>query len=105
MRPRYEFYGCLFLLTFLYDWTMSLARHPNALIALAVISFLESSIFPMPPDVLMTAMIVAQPNRAFVIALAATISSVAGGLAGYRIGQEAFATLGRPILEFYGKES
>ena len=52
----------------------------------------------------MIAMIIAQPNRAFVIALVATMASVAGGLAGYWIGQEAFETLGRPILQFYGKE-
>jgi membrane protein YqaA with SNARE-associated domain len=93
------------LLKFLYNWTLSLARHPKALVALALVSFLESSIFPIPPDVLMIAMIIAQPNRAFVIALVATIASVAGGLAGYWIGREAFDTLGRPILEFYGKES
>ena len=93
------------MLKLLYNWTLSLARHPNALVALALVSFLESSVFPIPPDVLMIGMIIAQPNRAFVIALVATVSSVAGGLAGYWIGQEAFETLGRPILKFYGKES
>lgn len=95
----------LILLKFLYNWTLSLARHRNAIFALAVVSFLESSIFPIPPDVLMIGMIIAQPNRAFIIAFVATIFSVAGGLAGYWIGQEAFETLGRPILEFYGKEN
>ncbi len=89
----------------LYTWTLSLARHPNALIALAVIAFVESSVFPIPPDVLMIAMIVAQPSRAFLIAFVATVSSVAGGLAGYWIGYGAFETLGRPVLQFYGKES
>ena len=89
----------------LYTWTSSLARHPNALIALAVIAFVESSVFPIPPDVLMIAMIVAQPSRAFLIAFVATVSSVAGGLAGYWIGYGAFETLGRPVLQFYGKES
>lgn len=95
----------LLLLKSLYNWTLSLARHPNALVALALVAFVESSIFPIPPDVLMIAMIIAQPNRAFVIALVATIASVAGGLAGYWIGQEAFETVGRPILSLYGKES
>jgi membrane protein YqaA with SNARE-associated domain len=89
----------------LYDWTLSLARHPHALWALAVVAFIESSVFPIPPDVLMIAMIVARPSRAFVIAAVATLASVAGGLAGYWIGHSAFETLGRPVLEFYGKDA
>ena len=93
------------MLRSLYDWTLSLARHPNALWALAVIAFVESSVFPIPPDVLMIAMIVARPSQAFVIAGVATVASVAGGLAGYWIGYGAFETLGRPVLEFYGKDA
>lgn len=93
------------MLRSLYDWTLSLARHPHALWALAVIAFVESSVFPIPPDVLMIAMIVAQPLRAFVIAGVATLASVAGGMAGYFIGYGAFETLGRPVLEFYGKDA
>ncbi len=89
----------------LYDWTLSLARHPKALWALAFVAFIESSVFPIPPDVLMIAMIVARPSRAFVIAGVATLASVAGGLAGYAIGYGAFETLGRPVLEFYGKDA
>ncbi len=89
----------------LYDWTLSLARHPNALWALAFVAFIESSVFPIPPDVLMIAMIVARPNRAFVIAGVATVASVAGGVLGYWIGYGAFETLGRPVLEFYGKDA
>ncbi|MGL4415134.1 YqaA family protein [Roseinatronobacter monicus] len=93
------------MLRSLYDWTLSLARHPNALWALAVVAFIESSVFPIPPDVLMIAMIVARPSRAFVIAGVATAASVIGGLAGYWIGYGAFETLGRPVLEFYGKDA
>jgi len=89
----------------LYDWTLSLARHPHALWALAFVAFIESSVFPIPPDVLMIAMIVARPSRAFVIAGVATVASVAGGLAGYAIGYGAFETVGRPVLEFYGKDA
>ena len=89
----------------LYDWTLSLARHPHALWALALVAFVESSVFPIPPDVLMIAMIVARPSRAFVIAGVATVASVAGGMAGYFIGYGAFETLGRPVLEFYGKDA
>ncbi len=93
------------MLRSLYDWTLSLARHPHAMWALAGVAFIESSVFPVPPDVLMIAMIVAQPSRAFVIATVATLASVAGGLAGYWIGYGAFETLGRPVLEFYGKDA
>uniref|UniRef100_UPI0025D3845F YqaA family protein n=1 Tax=Roseinatronobacter sp. TaxID=1945755 RepID=UPI0025D3845F len=50
-------------------------------------------------------MIVARPSQAFVIAGVATVASVAGGLAGYWIGYGAFETLGRPVLEFYGKDA
>ena len=89
----------------LYDWTLSLARSPHALWALAAVAFVESSVFPIPPDVLMIAMIIAAPSRAFVIAAVATVSSVAGGVAGYAIGYGAFETVGRPVLEFYGKDA
>lgn len=87
----------------LYDWTLSLAAHPNALVALAVVAFIESSVFPIPPDVLMIPMILAAPRRAWLIAGVATASSVAGGLAGYWIGAGLFEQVGRPVLEFYGK--
>lgn len=89
----------------LYDWTMGLAGHRHALWALAVVSFVESSVFPIPPDVLMIPMILARPSRAFVIAAVATLASVLGGLLGYYIGWGLMEALGRPILEFYGKGS
>lgn len=87
----------------LYDWTMGLAGHRHALRALAVVSFVESSIFPIPPDVLMIPMILANRARAFLIAAVATLTSVAGGLAGYAIGALVFEAIGQPILELYGK--
>jgi len=87
----------------LYDWTLSLAAHPRALWALAVISFAESSVFPIPPDIIMIPMILAAPQRAFWIATVCLVSSVLGGLAGYAIGHFAFEELGRPILESLGK--
>ncbi|APZ54845.1 YqaA family protein [Salipiger abyssi] len=87
----------------LYDWTMSLADHPRALWALAAVSFIEASVFPIPPDVLMIPMVLAAPRRAWLIALVATVSSVLGGLAGYGIGHFFFEGLGRPILETLGK--
>jgi membrane protein YqaA with SNARE-associated domain len=86
----------------LYGSTMALAGHRHALLALAVISFAESSVFPIPPDVLLIPMILAARERAWTIALVCTIASVAGGVAGYAIGALLFETLGRPIVEFYG---
>jgi len=87
----------------LYDWTMHLADHPKALWALAFVSFIESSVFPIPPDVLMIPMILARPSRAWLIALVALTASVLGGLLGYAIGAFAFEQLGQPILESLGK--
>jgi membrane protein YqaA with SNARE-associated domain len=88
----------------LYDWTLSLAGHPRALWALAAVAFIESSVFPIPPDVLMIPMILAAPHRAFRIATVAMVFSVVGGLFGYWIGHALFDTVGGPILAFYGKE-
>ena len=87
----------------LYDWTIALASHPRALWALAIVAFVESSVFPIPPDALMIPMIIAAPRRAFVIAGVATASSVLGGMLGYAIGWGLFDSVGRPVLEFYGK--
>lgn len=87
----------------LYDWTMSLSRSRHALRALAIVSFIESSVFPIPPDVLMIPMIIARPSRAFLIAGIATVASVLGALLGYYIGAALFDTIGQPVLDFYGK--
>lgn len=87
----------------LYDWTLSMADHPRALWALAVVSFAESSFFPIPPDVLMIPMILARPTQAFLIATVALVASVLGGLAGYAIGAFAFEQIGQPILSALGK--
>ncbi|MBT0956835.1 DedA family protein [Alphaproteobacteria bacterium KMM 3653] len=91
------------MLRSLYDWTMSLASSRYALFALAVVAFVESSVFPIPPDVLMIPMILAAPRRAFTIAFVATAASVIGGLLGYAIGALAFDTIGEPILSAMGK--
>ena len=87
----------------LYDWTLSLAGHPRALWFLAFIAFIESSVFPIPPDILIIPMVLATPSRAWLIALIATVSSVLGGIAGYMIGAFAFEAIGQPILESLGK--
>ncbi|MEM5541960.1 YqaA family protein [Sulfitobacter sp. AS92] len=87
----------------LYDWTLGLAQHRHALWALAVVAFVESSFFPIPPDILMIPMIIARPNRAWLIAGVALLASVLGGLLGYAIGALAFESLGQPILASLGK--
>ncbi|WP_299756971.1 VTT domain-containing protein [uncultured Boseongicola sp.] len=87
----------------LYDWTLSLSAHPRALWALAAVSFVESSFFPIPPDIIMIPMILAQPRKAWLIALVATVASVFGGLLGYFIGAALFDTIGQAIFDFYGK--
>ena len=87
----------------LYDWTLGLAQHPHALWALAIVAFAESSFFPIPPDIIMIPMIIARPNRAFVIAGVALVASVLGGLLGYAIGAFAYETIGQPMLASLGK--
>ena len=87
----------------LYDWTLAWAAHPRALWVLAVVSFVESSVFPIPPDILLIPMVLAAPHRAWGIALVCTLASVAGGLAGYAIGAFAWEGLGEPILLALGK--
>jgi len=87
----------------LYDWTMNLASRETAEIWLAVIAFVESSVFLVPADVLFIPMVIARPERAWRYALVATVASVLGGIAGWYIGHYAFEAVARPILEFYGK--
>jgi membrane protein YqaA with SNARE-associated domain len=84
-----------------YDWTLRLAAHERAEWALAAVSFIESSVFPIPPDVLLAPMVLADRRRAWRLATIATISSVIGGFLGYAIGYFLFETVGKPILEFY----
>jgi membrane protein YqaA with SNARE-associated domain len=87
----------------LYDWTLSLAARPTAAVWLAVIAFVESSVFLVPADVLFLPMALARPARAYRYALIATLASTAGGIAGYFIGYLAFDAFARPVLAFYGK--
>jgi membrane protein YqaA with SNARE-associated domain len=85
----------------LYDWTLSLAAGRHAPSALAAVSFVESSFFPIPPDVVLIPMAVAKRDSAWRFALIATIASVIGGLFGYFIGAMLFEPVAKPILDFY----
>lgn len=85
----------------IYDQTMALAAHRHALFFLFIISFTESSFFPLPPDLMLIPMILAAREQAWKIAGVCTLASVLGGMAGYGIGYGAFETLGKPVLEFY----
>ncbi|KXF89712.1 YqaA family protein [Phaeobacter inhibens] len=91
------------MLRALYDRTMALADHPKALWCLTGVAFVESSVFPIPPDVLMIPMILARPSRAWLIALVALVASVAGGLLGYAIGAFFYDSIGQPVLAAMGK--
>ena len=81
---------------------MALAEHRHALLMLGLIAFIESSVFPIPPDVLLIPMVLAARRRAWLLASVCTLASVAGGAAGYGIGYFLFDAAGRPLLEFYG---
>jgi membrane protein YqaA with SNARE-associated domain len=88
----------------LFNWTLSLAASRHALWALAGISFIESSVFPIPPDTLLIPLVLARPDRAWRIAAVCTVASVIGGAFGYLIGWAFFEQVGRPVLAFYGLE-
>ena len=89
----------------LYDWTMSLARTRHAERALAGVSFAESSFFPIPPDVLLIPMVLAERGKWIRYALVCTAASVVGALLGYAIGAFLFEVVGRPILDFYNAQT
>lgn len=84
------------------EWVESFAGKPSARWSLFGIAFVESSFFPIPPDVLLIAMGVGQPRKSFQYALICTVGSVLGAFLGYFIGYALFETIGKPILEFYG---
>ncbi len=87
----------------LYDWTLRWAASRHATKALATVSFTESSVFPIPADVLFVPMVLARPDTAWRLALIATVASVLGGVFGWLIGHYAFDLIARPLLETYGK--
>ena len=85
-----------------YDYTLNLAAKKNALTWLFIISFIESSFFPIPPDIMIIPMVLATPNKAYKIAAVALAASVLGGYFGYAIGVFGFEVIAKPLLNFYG---
>lgn len=90
------------LLRRLYRWTLDQAERPGAPWALGVVSFAESSFFPIPPDAMLIPMCLAKPSRAFWYATICTVTSVLGGLVGYAIGHLLYDTVGVKLIELYG---
>lgn len=86
----------------LYDWCVAAADKPYALWILGAVSFAESSFFPVPPDVMLIPMALAQPKKAWVFATVCTITSVAGGVLGYAIGALLYDSIGGWIIQLYG---
>lgn len=86
----------------MYDWVIRMSEHPKSLWVLAGVSFAESSFFPIPPDVMLIPMVIAQRAKAWLIAGVCTLASVAGGFLGYAIGYFFFETLGKWVIDLYG---
>lgn len=87
----------------LYEKSLKLAAHKRSKIFLAIISFAESSFFPIPPDVMIVPMVIAKKNDYLKVFLIATLFSALGGLLGYFIGLY-FFEIGMSVVEFYGYE-
>ena len=86
----------------IYDWCIDTAHKPHALWILAAVAFAESSFFPVPPDVMLIPMSLAQPKRAWLFAGVCTIASVIGGLLGYAIGALLYDSVGQWVIHLYG---
>ncbi len=86
----------------LYDWTLRIAAHRHARVGLFGLAFAESSVFPLPPDLVLIPMCIAERQKAFLYAAICTLGSVLGGICAYFIGFLLYDTIGVRILEFYG---
>jgi membrane protein YqaA with SNARE-associated domain len=84
-----------------YDWCIDAAYKPYALWLLGVVSFAESSFFPIPPDTMLIPMSLARPQKAWTYAALCTVTSVAGGILGYAIGALLYDTVGHWIISLY----
>ena len=85
-----------------YDKVLSLASRPNAMYWLFGVAFIESSFFPIPPDIMIIPMVLATPKKAWRIAAVAVVASVVGGYLGYAIGMFGYEMIAKPLITFYG---
>jgi membrane protein YqaA with SNARE-associated domain len=85
----------------IYDWCIAAADKPYALWVLAAVAFAESSFFPIPPDIMLLPMSVAQPKRAWLFAGVCTAASVLGGVLGYAIGALLYDSVGHWLISLY----
>jgi membrane protein YqaA with SNARE-associated domain len=85
----------------LYDWTLRMAGHRHAIRYMGLVSFAESSFFPIPPDVMVVPMILARREQAYWIATVCTITSVLGGIFGYAIGHFLYESVGLWLVHLY----
>jgi membrane protein YqaA with SNARE-associated domain len=86
----------------LYDWCIAAAGKPHASWIMGAVSFVESSFFPIPPDVMLVPMSLARPDRAYFYATLCTVTSVAGGVLGYVIGAYLYDSVGLWLMQLYG---
>lgn len=86
----------------MYDWCIAAADKPYALWLMGIVSFAESSFFPVPPDVMLIPMSLARPQKAWLYALVCTVTSVAGGVVGYAIGALLYDSIGQWVIQLYG---
>ena len=86
----------------LYDRSLQWAQHKHAPRYLAAVSFVEASVFPIPPYFMLAPMVLARPNKAYYFALLATIASVFGGILGYSLGALIFKPVVLPLIEYFG---
>ena len=89
----------------LYNKCIKLATHKSSKFFLGLVSFTESSFFPIPPDVMLAPMVLAQRHRAWFFAALTTVWSVLGGVAGYLIGMFLFGLVAEPIIQFYDAQA
>lgn len=89
----------------IYDWVLGWAETPYGIPALVLLSFAESSFFPIPPDVLLIALALAIPEKSFKYAFYAAVASVIGGILGYAIGLWGYQWIGHDIVAFYNGEA
>ncbi|MGE0040469.1 MAG: YqaA family protein [Vicinamibacterales bacterium] len=88
----------------LYDWTLHWAETPQSLLALFLIAVAESSVFPIPPDVLLIAVVAARKEWWLRAAVVCSVGSIVGAIGGYLIGMSLMAAVGQPIIDFYGAQ-